>query len=776
MFKFTAKIAALFCIIFLIGSPILAQQSTTGPIPPPGIDQGLREPNKSQVIIPGVPSYIWHHGCGPTSLGMVIGYWDTYGPPNLVPGDATTQTVAVNAMMANDSQNPSCGGPASDHYQDYACPMDDGLSSPLTDRSETGGAHVDNCVADFMHTSQSAYGNLYGWSWFDDIGPAMVQYAAMVDPTIAPITGNYYFSPSAWQTYKDEIDANRPVILLVDTDGDGATDHFPVGIGYDETEQEYAVYNTWDHNIHWYKWRDMGSGITWGIFGFTVFRNINWTRPYYILDSARFVDGNADGFFDSGETAQFYFFFSNLGLDDPNATMTLTSPDPDIVFTNPDAHFATVPGSGGEVNNLSDPIEFVVPTLDHPQYDNFTLHITSDSGTYGETYQFEQTVGHTEILLVDDDRGNVYETIYFDDLHERNVPADIWEKATQGSPPGSELAKYNTVFWFTCDSTDDFLQSPDLAAMSYYMDEGGNLFLTGQGLPAELNDEAPQFLNDYLHTQYGGVNFWYEHRGIDGSPIGDGLLIRYSGGALQGLSLADVIIPVNGALPAFEYSNTPSAYSALTYSGTYKLVFFAWGYEAIGNFAAWDSRDTVLARILMFLNGWAGAPTICIDSDGDGYGDPSHPENDCPDDNCPYVYNPDQTDSDGDGIGDACEYTCIDSDGDGYGDPGHPENDCSVDNCPDVYNPDQADGDGDGIGDACDTNFMCGDASDDQNVNLLDILYLISYKYNNPPGPAPADPDAADVNMDGNINLVDILYLISYLYNNPPGPAPCEIL
>jgi hypothetical protein len=62
-------------------------------------------------------------------------------------------------------------------------------------------------------------------------------------------------------------------------------------------------------------------------------------------------------------------------------------------------------------------------------------------------------------------------------------------------------------------------------------------------------------------------------------------------------------------------------------------------------------------------------------------------------DNCPNVQNPDQADSDGDGIGDAC-MVYQDSDGDGIPD--------KSDNCPNVATSDQTDSDGDGIGDVCD--------------------------------------------------------------------------
>ena len=141
----------------------------------------------------------------------------------------------------------------------------------------------------------------------------------------------------------------------------------------------------------------------------------------------------------------------------------------------------------------------------------------------------------------------------------------------------------------------------------------------------------------------------------------------------------------------------------------------------------------------------SNAIPVCIDTDGDGYGDPGHPENDCPDDNCPTVYNPDQVDTDGDSVGDACDDdddddgvpdvtdncplvhnpgqedadsdnigdscdVCTDIDGDGYGNTGYPVNTCDEDNCPDVYNPDQEDADSDNIGDSCD---VCTDTDDD---------------------------------------------------------------
>ena len=139
-----------------------------------------------------------------------------------------------------------------------------------------------------------------------------------------------------------------------------------------------------------------------------------------------------------------------------------------------------------------------------------------------------------------------------------------------------------------------------------------------------------------------------------------------------------------------------------------------------------------------------GTPDVVIepdgitDTDGDGIEDG--------DDNCPDVSNVAQADSDGDGIGDAC-------DGDRDGDTVLN----GSDNCPDAANTNQADQDGDGLGNACDGD-LDGDGVNNGTDNCSDVANADQADLD---GDGLGDACDPDIDGDGVLNASDNCPLVS---------------
>lgn len=237
-------------------------------------------------VISGVPAYVWHHGCMPTSFGMVLGYWDARFP-DLIEGNAAKQTPFVNAMIANR-----------EHFDDYALPIDYG-DAILLDKSSLGSpVHVDNSLADFLLTSRSKHRYAYGISTSSDLLESVIgKYLNYLDLDYVVESEFYhwgfYNEDELWTVYKREIKSYHPVII-------GISRHAVVGVGYIETDtrKSYLSYTTYDKEPEWHPFTHAYELRPWSVcYLLTAKLTKVFYFPSIFVQNKRFYDHNSNRFY-----------------------------------------------------------------------------------------------------------------------------------------------------------------------------------------------------------------------------------------------------------------------------------------------------------------------------------------------------------------------------------------------------------------------------------------------------------------------------------------------
>lgn len=355
----------------------------------------------------------------------------------------------------------------------------------------------------------------------------------------------------------------------------------------------------------------------WNISGansiMTADMEVTFTRPWLEKQVAIFRDdayGDNDMVLEAGERIQVILSITNDWALADSVTVTMSCDDSTIGMVQATRSFGSI-GTGQTISNALTPFEFQVPGLYVSRIDSFFFSVTANGGAYQTAFGAEANVGRPQVLVVDDDHGDPdnLETYYTWPLYQKRTPADSHNKSLSGSPTAALLAKYHVVIWFTGDTLSDHLTAADVTAMKGYLDGGGNMFLSGQGLARELYKQDPSFLSGYLKTTH--IDSTYPvlpvFRPVGGpalSGTGKDIVATGTSGA-NNQKVCDHILPANGSAGELKYlrdSLLPLHYGAISYGGEYKLIFFAFGFEAIkSNQANFATRDEVMHEILDFF-------------------------------------------------------------------------------------------------------------------------------------------------------------------------------
>jgi hypothetical protein len=202
------------------------------------------------VTIADVPAYEWYHGCGPTAAGSIVGYYDLHGYDALFNASGWDD-VRLTVNVQDEISSP-------EHNAVYDPDPDQGLAPP------------DTSIADFFHTSEGDLG--FGWSYLSYADDAFTGYADYRGYSDWLAWNAAYESEFTWEDLVGEIDSDRPMMFLVDSDGDGDTDHFVPVIGYDDVTMQYGFYDTWSENesIRWETFQETSDRWDWGV-GYATF-------------------------------------------------------------------------------------------------------------------------------------------------------------------------------------------------------------------------------------------------------------------------------------------------------------------------------------------------------------------------------------------------------------------------------------------------------------------------------------------------------------------------
>jgi hypothetical protein len=236
--------------------------------------------------------------------------------------------------------------------------------------------------------------------------------------------------------------------------------------------------------------------------------------------------------------------------------------------------------------------------------DTSSSTITATSTTdpsVNATAQLTTIAVSVDTLVVDGDMGgpNV-ESYYTNALSADGVAYSFWDLSADPVLPVSMLTSHKTVVWFTGNAWPGPV-TPYEPELAEFLDGGGRLFMSGQDILDQSAGTTP-FVHDYLHISWDGSETQNDRptanvHGVPGNAVTNGIGTISLDHSVLNSSYEDQITPISPAAAAFtDDTSAPDALSVA--AGAYKVVFFAFPFEAYGT--ATDKAD-LMNRVVAYL-------------------------------------------------------------------------------------------------------------------------------------------------------------------------------
>jgi hypothetical protein len=263
-----------------------------------------------------------------------------------------------------------------------------------------------------------------------------------------------------------------------------------------------------------------------------------------------------------------------------------------------------LPGDSGEVSLSPGEISMIKPEI-YPQDspgDGEVLVTVQSQRNPDDIKQilFRAVSGHPTLLLANGTEENQYRSYYESSLNASGIGFNFWDR-NFSTFLISDLINFDNLLIYTGDRVDDIFTVEEVTDLVEYLVSGGNIFITGQGAASGL--QWTPFLYDYFGVQFVDTyDYDPEIFGILDDPIGDGLRFWAAGGdgANNQVEL-DEILPSQEGYVSFVYSTGPFA-GVRKSTGDYRVVFLAFGFEAIDNES---DRNEIVYRVF----NWFGETT-----------------------------------------------------------------------------------------------------------------------------------------------------------------------